>query len=91
MRWTERSGLYCGLAACALLFAACGHGGDRPPENGGTQLNRPESSRGVDGTPPVSKPPDVPAETFEGNPGKAGGDEPQTPAPAGSAPPTGGL
>lgn len=87
MKWFEHSVFVGGVVVGALLFAACGRGNDRPAESGSTQVNPSDNlSSGIDGTPPVSKPPDTPDRTFEGNP-----DNPEkTPAPAGSTPATGG-
>lgn len=92
MKWTEHSVFLGGVVIGALLFAACGHGSERPPETGGTQVNPSDNlPQGIDGTPPESKAPDTPADAFEGNPSKAQEDNPQkTPAPAGSTPATGG-
>lgn len=92
MKWTDYTVFFGGVAVGALLFAGCGHGNDRPAEDGSTQVNPSDNlPSGIDGTPPVSKPPDTPAQPLEGNPGKAQEDNPEkTPAPAGSTPATGG-
>ncbi len=85
MKWSEHTISLLWVTMVASAFAACQHGNERPAAPHSHSENLPSE---IDGRPPVSKPPDTPAERFEGKPGKASEQEEsleKTPKPSGSS------